>query len=1667
MYRTLKRGLAALSITCALILGTTAITILTSGVGAGTAFAHGHVKDISYQDDLVGYCTRNRRHSRCGPTFSIRTNFNNCIDNPFGTGFSLGDRIRYGSRGCVGTFTPQQLIVAKTRYCTDNQSNDNCIRDVLARPNAAQWFKRHGPWLPHVMDTTRGSHFLRGYASGLNATNTDSSLGRVVQNHTALNFKTARYNGATLGGNATDGLAFFRVVHPTLLNGYDYAGILNGTNLGAPVTNRTGTARWAGQVSVLAGNNDGVLEQDFVLGVNFANRTITSFESHFGSRFVWYRYTLHVEGSYDTNGVMVGTTKLARFTNNDPLRPRAEQGGSYTGILRGLIGEKGAIGAWVRKPGSDSHLFTGGFVARPAEDVEGASLSIQNSCSTNPSSHGACSVSDRRTATIVANCQRNPFSTTGDQYGRGGCAKTLGADGLRVAKMQRIASCNIEGSENDNRCTSTEVVAAICDYDLFGVGCLSHTNDHLTYNSVRLERARVCATNLRDPRCTGARYGTGERYVSLDNICSRVPFMAACADDQYKSNRYSQAKACASDPLTAPGCGYYHRVVIAKICKHVPFTAYCSRVNYKSDRLTQAKICAGDRDALGCDNSYKVTDEKICNLVPFGSSCTNGAYENYRVRQITTCAANLNASGCGSTYYLPNSTTCNRVPFGAACRSSYYNTKRIEQVTTCAANLSASGCGDSYYLPERKTCNLVPFGVACASDTYQSDRVTKAKTCAGNPNASGCDGTYYVDTSKICDLVPFIGTCLNNGDYKDNRISRADYCTTNMSDLVCNGVVSPANICSQLPFHSTCTGNDRDRLVRARLCAADDGKNTLCNEDYVSPADICSQLPFGSDCTGNDLKRFERAERCVRTPEHFLCDTNDVTPADICNQLPFRSGCTDNAGAKLARANRCLLTPEDSRCHNDYVSTDDICSQRPFNAICDEGLDDLRLDRAELCVAKDNDDGTDPNPNLNPLCNKQYVNTAQICSQLPYHSTCSDTRYEPDRERRITFCNEEVNKGNERCTPTEVVDALCSINLFGTGCVNHSDPDGVHGDKRRDLIANCNEAGNVGVAECRPADVVAAICAVNLFARGCVNGADPDGSYERERTGRIKLCNIEGNAANPLCTPADVVDAVCDNNLFGWGCLNSYDSDGSYASKRTTQINFCSANPGKSGCTGTQQDDICSYAPFSSFCSNHDASEGKRTESEYSACRKPGTNNLACHGIEPISSEKAGAALWADSLITLANPKGISSITSVDLSDPQYRKNQFLSGLRVASDVDHLPTRRKTPFTVLTLADNFVDSTKALEGYSLNGVAFFGPKVGVGVFPFYAGILSKTSLGRPITGVAGEKAIWVGVFQAIGGKKYAVKRNFDLTVDFTDGATGTIDAFVQAKGDERYHLTGTFNDIGIITGTVDYGSFTGGNSDEPTGDRLPGKLTGLIGEQGAVGAFIADMDGRKGFYSGGFVANPGDVRYSDWVETTTPDTARSTPPINQFLTGSDGTVASGTPVTITFANASFRGVSFVNGDGDDGVQLFADSTNGIVTNVHAGILETTYLGRPLTATTAAGHWEGRLVSLVAGGATPTYEEGDFYLDVSFNSRTISGVADALTQSGNHASTYYFTDTTFDADGVFDTTMHRVDGRLSNSRLTGLIGQGGAVGAFISNANAPVSYGGGFVARPRP
>ncbi len=353
---------------------------------------------------------------------------------------------------------------------------------------------------------------------------------------------------------------------------------------------------------------------------------------------------------------------------------------------------------------------------------------------------------------------------------------------------------------------------------------------------------------------------------------------------------------------------------------------------------------------------------------------------------------------------------------------------------------------------------------------------------------------------------------------------------------------------------------------------------------------------------------------------------------------------------------------------------------------------------------------------------------------------------------------------------------------------------------------------------------------------------------------------------------------------------------------------------------------------------------------------------------------------------------------------------------------------------------------------------------------YYAGVHATTDLGAPIADVA-QVSQWRGLFRTVGlGNITSLP--FDINITFnTETNGGTIKANFANSG-SRYIIDATYDNFGAVTGAI-------------TAAQSPGKVSGIIGQEGLVAAFISDFTGvtsRLGTspagYAGGFVAylpNPEPDRTQDlcierndcvdYVHWADAGAANPTdaPTANRFLAGTP----TGFTRNVTNISNSNTALNLSGGDADDGFAIFF---NGDVHNV--GILSTTRLGAPWNNNGVDLTWKGHFVERAG---TDAISSTPFTLIVNYSNSagSIKGTSNDDTpgvysftvgRSDEYSFTADFDDVGLIKNGVITRTVDSVE---STGIVTGLVGAGSGfgavVGVFHSNAGQPISYVGGFVA----
>ncbi len=369
---------------------------------------------------------------------------------------------------------------------------------------------------------------------------------------------------------------------------------------------------------------------------------------------------------------------------------------------------------------------------------------------------------------------------------------------------------------------------------------------------------------------------------------------------------------------------------------------------------------------------------------------------------------------------------------------------------------------------------------------------------------------------------------------------------------------------------------------------------------------------------------------------------------------------------------------------------------------------------------------------------------------------------------------------------------------------------------------------------------------------------------------------------------------------------------------------------------------------------------------------------------------------------------------------------------------------------------------RALGGDVADGISF-GADLISGVYRHWAAIGTGADLGTPLPQGMIGKATWNGSFRERRQARVYSAKDFSLSIDFY---ARTVKALVFSTNSDFYNISGTYNNQGVITGSVDRGIFNNNDENSPKAGttRSAGKLSGLIGQQGALGVFISN-EATSVQYSGGFVASPTaspsrNVNYSDWLHGFDNPLDNHLGTQNKFRTAQPSE-------DLNLSTAAFDGVA-LGGDAADGISFGGPGSGSSSYPYWAAIGTGADLGAPLPeGMIGKATWNGSFRERRQAG---TYSAKDFSLAVDFSAKTVK----ALVLSTN--SDFYKISGTYNDQGFITGSVDRgafndndrnspKAGTISSGKLSGLIGQQGALGVFISNEAASVQYSGGFVASP--
>ncbi len=646
-----------------------------------------------------------------------------------------------------------------------------------------------------------------------------------------------------------------------------------------------------------------------------------------------------------------------------------------------------------------------------------------------------------------------------------------------------------------------------------------------------------------------------------------------------------------------------------------------------------------------------------------------------------------------------------------------------------------------------------------------------------------------------------INYCRGEDNGVPNTVANAVLCDSTVRE-VCEDAENPAGVfdvfCKDAE-DSIDKPYETERLRIATACR--DDETPTVEEGCTSVVEFCNEKPFGNpNC---DIPAFEFA-RTVRVDKCIVANTVDLI-------------------------NECRVEGANNDCFGDpFVhGKNGVDCTTEYNMGSAENVKTAQQSRATLCV--------------NAFIAKTYTDVCggasadESCVTDPFGGTCAEGLGDGHilaKQIRARYCIVGDRTADRLCLGAARED--CMQNPYHTDCAAFFGTEDQDTNAQRFRTNHCEAqitAGTVRTDDLCDSFLEDGIaCKSNPFRKtpvvDCVNS-----KYDSARQTIVDQCRadstIQGCTSNYINT--------CNSNPFSRFQVSATDDSlipdeeacGAlhFASTRLKFVNDCRAGTRTAGCGGTSSViTLCNSDPFATYRVGGEIDEDLCTPAYFDGARVAACTDATTAATEDCMDilTRPNTATWLDSFDT--------PLVALDTTTP---KNQFLLG--TANGIDTTGTNATA--TTLTIGD---DAT-----------------IGVGFFTansrFYAGLFDGANLGAPLDNGT-QAGTWTGNLRAVVGSTVGSALSMTLHVIYADaGATRVITAFVP-DGNNHFLLDGTFTANGVISGTVNYGVFTGGVEGTPAGGRgTNGTLTGIIGQDGALGAFHSTATGSNG-YAGGFVA---------------------------------------------------------------------------------------------------------------------------------------------------------------------------------------------------------------------
>ncbi len=1498
-------------------------------------------------------------------------------------------------------------------------------------------------------------------------------------------------NGKTVK-KTIGGVLFYRDLHMASSSYFYYAGIKSGTNLGRPLTDALAGASWTkdwtgGKFKAVGGRDYyNVDEDDFTLNVIFNGGTGTMSALVQQAGQAHYR----IAGEFDSKGVITGTVTYGLFDISRSKTTPHSDVGRIDGTLSGLIGDQGAVGVFVSDTNRDSNSnsygiygFAGGFVVN---------------------SHFTAAEAD-----LLRRCAEDPFDS--------GCSDEK-YDARKIARIEHCVTDNNWVSDND--CFSALIATGSttgdrvsCISNPFQTACKDANADYADqYVTARADRVAFCvdSTNSGSEACREVDVVAG--------VCGVNPFGAVCVDSEdsttHNDRRVELMKNCNDDNMdNNAGCPAIRYIIDA--CQANPFGANCGFDAFKAARKTFTGYCLGENPNILCTDDIRDEVRKRPNAAAWVNTVTTRAEnplvlgdgagtissESQFLKNIKSAQTNENNieiyikpsyySNSGTTYRSLNlnKDTFNGTALGGDAEDgvAYFQGRPTGQYDyPSSGNKWYAGIFSTTDLgaplnDEKGTASWVGiFGVGNYSD-FVKDFVLEVNFDTQSIEAFMYPPNVYSSGYHLKgdyeDNGVISGT-VTRDKFTDNNRYKPRYLGDSVSTLI--GLIGKEGAVGAFAGGNSYSDAGGGFVARP----ADLVVNENTNKNAASFLnETCEEDPFHEFCylsnhrktrlddciTGNNVlndncKKAREIHSCIRYPFDEQCKTT----------FTYHNDTMDKPYYELARAKRSAFCNETANVADDFCTGAEqvaLCSYDPFNAICSNAI----YDNARKAVCKAGSSHED--------CAATYKPSSNVTAISWLAGLYKDRGVIPQTEPDIIRQQSQFLQGTENGLDNGDV-TIYSFSGFSGGLqflnLNAAIFDGLElgrdkNNEDRDAAAADGVAFFAGDGR-------------NKYA-GILSGTDL-GEPIAETSGTAKwygqfqvwgyktdfTLDITFGAGDRAGSVGKVEAFVHSYGIHYYLLKGDFDSNG-VISGTVFDANFAN------------HDRIASYIASTPVLTGLIGAEGAvgvfTTDRDYGGF--VASSKSAADAFDP----NIKALDWVRSF---GNTPVLPDSLPYNRGEFEFEQTRFLQGGE--TDLYTLNISNFVRPNPLTLAD------VKTGGESADGVGYMSGDhsenydwrtnvySGAIIKSHVAGILSDTNLGAALPTVpAGADGnpittTWKGRLGLIANNIEVAPRDIDLTVDFINKKVSYSDAL---NGAHFVDLSANWESgvgyDGVLKGKITYNAGAELALDDTENSK--GTVRGIIGKDGAVGAFISD-EGSATPYAGGFVAAPV-VSYANWVNSfdmpllSSPTLTTTTliPTLkNQFLKDGGTDLSIDDFKDIKPGNLNLKdttsGDTSLGGQDTDGVD-FSMGTRKAGTEInkkffYAEILSGTNLGQPITDNSLDGSWLGIFESINHTGDARTV---DFMLNVSFgNAGNKAGSINAVISGIRNEYNPFKIIGMFDANGVISGDIYH-SGYLFSfpnhpdgpGTLTGLIGSGGAVGAFISTATGDDGYVGGFVAAP--